>query len=283
MTVSAPAYTRQDVAQRIDQRAFEEYPACSLCGGDRATEVLRTKDGCRIVQCENCTLWFTSPRLDESLWERYLRDPENPRNVKFTESRLANGVALAANVTGDKAWRKKILRRSNRTLSEIEQALGGRRGRLHEVGCGVGHFQVDAIAYGFDASGNDLNGYACQIMRDRLGLKITTGNLREVALAPESIDAFVMDDFIEHTYHPFEDLKVCARALRPGGVVWIETFHIDCAEYEEKKGDWNMLWWNHVYHFSAKTIERMLNAAGLRVFSAHTPHDHGIMTVLAVK
>ena len=44
---------------------FNEFPSCEMCGEVKNKEVLNTLDKMRIVECNNCGLWFTNPRIDE--------------------------------------------------------------------------------------------------------------------------------------------------------------------------------------------------------------------------
>ena len=57
--------------QKDAQLPFDEYPACDSCGVTESTEVMRAIDGNRIVECKNCGLWFTSPRVNEKTWEAW--------------------------------------------------------------------------------------------------------------------------------------------------------------------------------------------------------------------
>jgi len=47
---------------------FDEYPNCESCGAIGNKEMLRAIDGNRVVECVECGLWYTSPRIRESLW-----------------------------------------------------------------------------------------------------------------------------------------------------------------------------------------------------------------------
>jgi SAM-dependent methyltransferase len=203
---------------------------------------------------------------------------------EFTENRLRCGVALSSNVKYVfPDWRNRRMRRDLRIIDEIgEHAVGGVR-RVHDVGCGVGFFLEAARARGLEATGNELNGYAYKVMKERLGLDVYQEVLPELPLEENSLDAVTMNDYIEHTYDPLGDLKAAYRLLRPGGVLWLNTFHVDCLEFEKLKGNWNMLFWNHVYHFSTASLRDIVGRAGFDVRLVATSRDSVNVKVVARK
>lgn len=266
-----------------DVAPFDEYPACDLCGERDAVEQLTTKDGRCIVACTGCGLWYTSPRINEQIWNAWLRSPAK-RNIEFTENRLRHGVALSVNTKyALPDWRERRERVDNAVIDRLEQAIGAPVKRLHDVGTGVGFLLQTASKRGIEASGNELNGYACKVMRERLGLMVWDVNLPDVPLASASLDAVVMRDYIEHTYHPFRDVQTAARLLRPGGGLYIHTFHIDSRPFANQRGDWNMLFWNHCHHFSEATLRHLVEAAGLIPEFVTTSYDDPMIELVARK
>lgn len=266
------------IQKRIDRREFEECPDCDLCGSNENSQVANKK-GFQVVECASCSLWFTSPRLDEKTWEEYLRYPYLLRNVMTTENRLHYGVANANNIGTNEPggnWRRGVTRRNTARLERLAECLGRPIERLHDVGCGVGFFVQDAMNLGIQATGNDLNGYACRVMREQLGLDVHAGNIGEAPFDDASIDVVFMNDFIEHTYHPLEDLKAAERLLKPGGLLFVETFYLDSPKFDELGLEWNMLTWPHIYHFSRTTLHAMIQKAELTVEHVNAK-DNGIV------
>jgi SAM-dependent methyltransferase len=236
-----------------------------MCGSLNNREVLTAQDGSRIVEYNSCGLWFTSPRIREKVWVGYLKSLTE-RSKEFTENRLKHGVALRSNIKYSLPdWKTRRQKKDEGVLNEIEKYLGRRIERLHDVGCGVGFLLKAAEARGIRATGNDLNKYACTVMNERLGLTIFNDCLSKLQLEENSLDAVVMNDYLEHTYTPFEDLLTSHRLHKEDGVIWIDTFHVDCAKFDELKEKWNMLLWNHVYHFSTQSISNIVKQAGFQI------------------
>ena len=245
---------------------FTEFPSCALCGSEKNKPFLKTEDGMQLVKCTACNLVFTSPRIEISEWLAFLKE-DNERNKTYTENRLKYGIALDTNIhksTPD--WRIRISGRNNIGLSkakEIEKIE-----RLHDVGCGVGFLLCDARDQGIQVSGNEMNAYACSAMQERFGLTVWNCNFNETPIKAGSLDMVTMTDYIEHTYQPLIDLQFAFKCLRPGGILWLKTFHIDCVQFETLKGKWPFLWWCHIYHFSPRTLKEMIQKAGFNILQA---------------
>ncbi len=184
----SPCETLED--QQKDAIApFDEFPSCEICGGVSTSEILITKDGCHIVECNDCGLWFTRPRIKEEIWVEHLkRDTERSR--EFTENRLKYGVALSSNVKySPPNWRKRRMKMENHIIDEIERHLGSKISRLHDVGCGVGFLLEAARSRGIEATGNDLNGYACRVMKERADLRVYNDILPDLPLQEQRLQS----------------------------------------------------------------------------------------------
>lgn len=100
------------------------------------------------------------------------------------------------------------------------------RSRLLDVGCGEGQFLAEMASLGWDAEGIDPATAAGEAARRR-GVRVTQGDLRDVALNDAAFDAITFRLVFEHLPDPVGALRACHRALKPGGVVWIATPNLD--------------------------------------------------------
>ena len=76
--------------------------------------------------------------------------------------------------------------------------------------------------------------------------------------APGSADVVCSFFVLEHSLDALDFLRRCHGYLTPGGRCFIEV--PDVGRYGEQTGD--MLWHEHTYHFTRRTITRLLGRAG---------------------
>jgi len=270
--------------QSLDRfTVFDEYPDCDVCGNTEVEELFYTKDNSRLVRCKECKTVFTSPRIKESDWIAWLRQ-DTERSRLFTENRLKHGVALTSNIKYIfPFWKRSLEKQYSKIFINLEKYLGKKNLRLHDVGCGVGFLLQTGVKRGYSVTGNELNRYACVAMKERMGLEVYNEMLPDVPIQNGQLDAIIMRDYIEHTYHPYRDTKKAYDLLRPGGILYIETFKTDCRAYDELKNNWNMLFWNHTHHFDSTTLCNMVKKAGFEILSAEGDYASTLIYIYAQK
>lgn len=281
----------QNITDNLKDRRlpFTEYPDCESCGSSLSKEVLRAMDGNRVVECSNCGLWYSSPRVPEEEWQSWLMGEDTERNIHVTENRLRHGVALDRNIPHTFSfWWRRRRRRNQREIRKLIKVLG-RTGklRLHDVGCGVGFLIKAAQDLGMQCSGNDLNAYAVRKMRELFNPDVHLGTLPELfrkgAFEAGSYDLVTMDDFIEHSYHPLRDLQTAFSMLRVGGIVSLRTFCVDSDPFTRMKANWDMLMWNHTFHFSSKSLSGLVKRAGFDIVELDVNSSNGLIRITGRK
>lgn len=109
-------------------------------------------------------------------------------------------------------------------LDRITTMLGGAEGRsLYDVGAGDGHFLSVARERGYAVRGNDLFEAAVQIAKEQYDVPVDVGDISGLSLPPQ--DAITLWCVIAHVEDPATLLRNCRDALRPGGVVFLQTPH----------------------------------------------------------
>ena len=131
------------------------------------------------------------------------------------ESALYNEM----NAVEDRHWwfraRRRIL---GHLLARLVPACGDRRPRLLDLGCGCGA-NLAAYARCFDAWGMDLSHPAAAFARRRVGARVCLGRLPdELPFPPETFDAVVMSDVLEHLDDDRSAVAGAMALLRAGGV-----------------------------------------------------------------
>jgi 2-polyprenyl-3-methyl-5-hydroxy-6-metoxy-1,4-benzoquinol methylase len=154
-------------------------------------------------------------------------------------------------------------------LAQLTREHG--RGRLLDLGCGIGLFVAHARDHGWDAVGVEPSTWAAEEGRHRFGIEIHNSTLEEAPLAEGTFDVVHANHVLEHVTDPVATLRTAARLLRAGGHVVMEVpqeLHEPLAEaiigtirgeHPEPTGPY------HVVFFSRKGLGLAAEKAGLRV------------------
>jgi 2-polyprenyl-3-methyl-5-hydroxy-6-metoxy-1,4-benzoquinol methylase len=239
---------------------------CKLCG----TQVGRPKyrlDSFSVLACPGCSVVFTDlePTRDE-LRELYRLDYYSQRQEYYFENSVADPIKGRedAQIGDFKRW-----------LELLESRQG--KGRLLDIGCGIGIFLKMAQERGWEAYGVDVSDDAVEIARSRLQVNAQAGTLDEIQFADSFFDVVTLLDAFEHLPDPLADLKAIARVLKKDGVVLLNTPNerallrrMAHVLYGVSLGKWTypirkLFHEYHLYYYSAKTLETTLRQAGFTI------------------
>jgi len=233
---------------------------CDLCGADNYELVYKTYEGdlgalepdykvsdhggvqaVRIVRCRKCGLIYANPRPSASfLAANYCAMEDQDYLEQEVGRRLAARLVL-----------KKVRRFQRR----------GRR--LLDIGCCAGFLLDEARRAGWEVAGVELSEWAVRFARERLLLTgVHQGTLQDAGFEPNSFDAVVMTDTIEHLFSPREVLVAVRRLLKPTGVLCLNTPDIDSWVSRALKARWWGVKQAHLYYFSRRTMRRLLRETG---------------------
>lgn len=99
------------------------------------------------------------------------------------------------------------------------------RGRLLDVGAGVGVFMSAAASRGWEVEGVEPSRTAAERARRLTGATVHRGLLEEVELPAGAYDAVTIFDALRHVPEPLPFLGRAARLLRKGGVLIVREIH----------------------------------------------------------
>jgi 2-polyprenyl-3-methyl-5-hydroxy-6-metoxy-1,4-benzoquinol methylase len=244
-----------------------EYVHCNLCGADdtivhypstikeHAAEGEWKAYACThsgygrhhtIVQCRECSLVYTNPRLD-------------PHDIADTYEAVEDPLYLE-----EREGRVLTFEHHLKPLERVAGPSGGRP--LLDVGCHVGIFVEIAARHGWDAWGLEPSRWAVEQAQAR-DLHVVQGTLDTADLPEAHFDVVTMWDVIEHLTDPRGVLKQVYRLLKSQGLVVVHTIDIDSLFARLMGARWPWLMEMHIYYFSRRTLRAMLEKCGFEVIS----------------
>jgi SAM-dependent methyltransferase len=222
------------------QRSPPRILPCPACGEAVAQHRLYAKNGCDILRCEQCGLG----RADVAGF-----DPDTYYTADYFSGRHADGYA-------DYLGTEPVLRREFAgTVDFIRRHRHA--GRLLEVGCAYGFFLQEARRH-FEVAGIELAEEAAEHCR-RNGLRVLSGVADDEKLAKLGhMDIIVLLDVIEHLPDPYATLSLCARHLRPGGIIVLTTGDFDSLLARWAGASWRLMTPpQHLWFFTPASLERL--------------------------
>jgi 2-polyprenyl-3-methyl-5-hydroxy-6-metoxy-1,4-benzoquinol methylase len=211
-----------------------------------------------ILRCAECELMRTNPRPTPNSMSFYYPDDYYPYQInkdhpKFIHSKMRQIL--------DKAF-IHLFRNFNTFTTALPDIVPG---RVLEVGCASGNFMESLKYQGWKVEGLEFSPSAAENARKR-GFKVHTGAL-ETAPDPEvKFDLIIGWMVLEHLHDPVEALKKLRTWLKPGGWLVISIPNAGTLEFKLFKANWYALQLpNHLYHFTPKTLEKLMLQCGWKV------------------
>jgi 2-polyprenyl-3-methyl-5-hydroxy-6-metoxy-1,4-benzoquinol methylase len=221
---------------------------CNLCQQAGATWYCR-KDSIDVLRCPCCGLIYTAEtrgyedlvgHYSEEYFEPYLKTKAIHQRQRF-----------------------------GKRIKEIKQYAFP--GTLLDVGCGAGFFLKLASETGYAAEGIELSPYAVQYARQKLGLRVSQGELGEAHFSDESFDIITLWHIIEHVRDPRTFLCQAHKLLRNNGLLAVEVPNIGSPLARIAGEHWELMApLEHFYYFNISTIKRYLTECGFTVLRMQT-------------
>ncbi|MDQ4068247.1 MAG: class I SAM-dependent methyltransferase [Actinomycetota bacterium] len=211
---------------------FEHFPAGSV---SISPDVEAAR---RLLVCQACALWYFSLVPTPETISRLLDRPGLP-------NRWSAGA------------RRGTFGRAHRALAAY--LLDG--GRILDVGAHTGGF-LSTLGPHWDKTAIEPMTQSEEIP-DTVVLRAF---LEDADLAPASFDCITAFDVLEHLHDPAQAIAQLAHALRPGGILVLETGTSDSAAARRLRGGWYYL--NYLEHhqaFNRRAVASLLERKGFEV------------------
>lgn len=204
-----------------------------------------TQEEFELYQCDHCGLVFTVPRPAPEQIGNYYKSEEyysHQQNSKGFIPRIYEGV-------------KSINLRGKVAMATSDMV----KGRLLDIGCGVGDFLLQVKKLGWEVMGIEPSNQAANIAQSRLGFAPLKPTDYE-KLLDQSFDVITMWHVLEHVDDLKSQTKELNRLLRPRGrlVIALPNYQsFDCQYYNDKWAAWDVP--RHLNHFSQSCLQDILN------------------------
>ena len=262
-----PAKSKKNVAPSSETKTLWEEVPCNLCGSEKfhvkyrgttdsdSEKLLKSFHASgnfvsqeTIVECEECGLVYTSPRLRQDIILKGYTENEDETYVSQAKGRI------------------NTFEKSVKAIEKYAEP-----GKILDVGAAAGFFLKAAKDKGWTTYGIEPSKYLSDWGNKQYDVNIKRGTLDSVKSFDGPMDVVTLWDVLEHTLDPKAALQQCNRLLAKGGLVVINYPNI---------GNWmarlagRRYWFIltvHLYYFVPETIEHMLQETGFEVVD-HAPH-----------
>jgi ubiquinone/menaquinone biosynthesis C-methylase UbiE len=150
----------------------------------------------------------------------------------FWESHVNNEYYTDAARASDEYFREIEERRysTHYHLRDLFASLAGSRGRLLEVGCGIGVDSIQLAKCGFTVTAVDLTENALQVAKEfaehrDVEIDFQLGNAERLEFADKTFDAVYSFGVLHHTPDIEAAVGEVRRVLEPGGTAYVMLYH----------------------------------------------------------
>lgn len=235
------------------------YTLCPVCDSPAIKNVLQVKDHTvsgelfTVAECQSCTLRFTQNVPDENTIAPYYKS-ENYISHTNTSKGFINKLYQSV--------RKRTIEKKRKL---IEQDTGIKKGKIVDVGSGIGSFISEMKQHGWDATGLEPDADARKVAKELYGLE-----LADIAqfyhLPADHFDAITLWHVLEHVHDLSKYVQQLRTLLTEKGKLFIAVPNYtatDAARYKEYWAAYDVP--RHLYHFSPFSIETLMKKNGLKV------------------
>ena len=208
-----------------------------------------------IWQCDNCTLRFTQNIPDIDAIGRYY---QSENYISHSDSNKGTINNLYHKV------RKRTLVKKRKL---VEQFTGKKKGKILDVGSGIGAFLDTMAKDGWEVTGLEPEPGARNKARELYNIDTLPAN--EIYKLPEqSFDAITLWHVLEHVHDLHGYMTTLKNLLRTGGKLFIAVPNYksyDAKHYGQYWAAYDVP--RHLYHFSPKAMVKLWNIHRMQVNS----------------
>lgn len=238
---------------------MKEYSSCPICDGQNFSDYLKCEDYTvskkefSIIKCNNCRFKYTNPIPSENEIGSFYESDDYISHSNTNKSLVDKIYQAVRRYTIKKKY--KLVKRECNADSILD------------VGSGTGEFLSYCNHKGLTSKGIEPSDSARKLSIDNYKLDISEESELQ-NIKDKSVDAITMWHVLEHVYHLNKRIETLKRILKDSGAIFIAV--PNCSSYDAKK--YGKYWAaydlpRHLYHFTPKDINSLMDKHGLHVKS----------------
>ena len=249
-----------------------ERVACNYCGSwdhsflfeisessdERQPPAWRGTARIPVVRCRQCGLVFLNPRYSEKKLYDLYQDAG-----MFTSTVDPEGNSRS--IIGERAKRVAAFQDEVRALRKFVS-----RGRLLDIGCGLGFFLETAAAC-YEVTGLEWS-HPTVKLASGMPFHVVEAHYPEHPFSENHFDAVTFYNVLDHLPDPRAALQTAYGLLKPGGVLAAVVINFGSIASQIYGPRFRLLGPNHLYYFTPATLGRYLTETGFRVLQVQFPY-----------
>lgn len=229
---------------------------CPWCGSENAQlhielkDLFLTQEPFKILECKDCGLLYTKPRPNKEEIGKYYKSDEYYSHQENKEGFIP------------KVYEKvKSINLKNKYTIATEKT---RKGKILDIGCGVGDFLHTMEQHGWEGTGVEPSEEAKAIAKKRIKAQLLSSEEQE-NLIDGSFDVITMWHVLEHVDALRWQIQQLYRLCKPGGRIIIAL-----PNYKSYDGQYYKAAWaaydvpRHLNHFNEETIIKIFEESHLK-------------------
>lgn len=228
-----------------------EYVGCNLCSSKESKPYAKVSVGGKelnLVKCKICGLIYLNPRLNQ-------KDLHALYNETYFETYYPHQ---------NQEQLKERMQQADTLIKKINHYCPD-KGRILDIGSGLGCCLKVARDYSWEVFGVELSPYAVKFAKEKFGLEVFNGIIEEAKFADNFFDVVIMTHTLEHLPNPLASLKEVYRILKPGGALQLVVPNASSFNNWLSKEKEAHALDVHLYYFSPKTLKKIILKVGFKI------------------